>query len=46
MASSDGPDRPASQKRLPQNRFRLIVILTFVAILVVIFGYMLLVGGF
>ena len=45
MTSPNGPDRPAGQKRLPRNRFRLLVILTFVAILVIVFGYLILVGN-
>jgi hypothetical protein len=45
MASPQGPDRPSGQGRMPRNRFRLLAILTFVVILVVIFGYMLLIAN-
>ena len=39
------PERPSGQGRMPRNRFRLLVVLTFVVIIVVIFGYMILVAG-
>jgi hypothetical protein len=45
MASPDRPDRPSGQGRIPRNRVRLIIVVTFVVILVVIFGYMLLVAN-
>ena len=45
MASPQGPDRPSGQGRMPKNRFRLVVVLTFVLIIVVIFGYMLLIAS-
>jgi 4-hydroxybenzoate polyprenyltransferase len=45
MASPDRPDRPTGQGRLPRNRARLLIVLTFVVIIVVIFGYMILVAS-
>jgi hypothetical protein len=45
MASPQGPDRPSGQGRMPKNRFRLLAVLTFLVIIVVIFGYMLLIAG-
>jgi 4-hydroxybenzoate polyprenyltransferase len=45
MASRDGPDRPSGQGRIPRNRARLLIVLTFVVIIVVVFGYMILVAS-
>jgi hypothetical protein len=46
MSTPDAGDPDArEQRRVPRNRFRALFIGTFLLILVVIFGYMLLVGN-
>ena len=43
-ASPDGRNGTGKHQKMPRNRGRIIVALTIVAILVVVFGYLLLVG--
>ena len=46
MSTPSDDDREArAQRQLPRNRFRIVVIAVFALILVVIFGYMLLVSA-
>jgi hypothetical protein len=46
MSSPHDDDRePRTQRQVPKNRFRVLFIGTVLLIIVVIFGYMLLVGG-
>jgi hypothetical protein len=45
MASPDGPDQSPRRGRMPRNRARLLLIAVVLLVLVVIFGYMLLVSG-
>ena len=41
---ADTPHGPGGGGKLPRNRFRLVVVLTVALILVVVFGYLLLVS--
>ena len=46
MSTPHDDDRdPPAQRQVPKNRFRALFIGTVLLIIVVIFGYMLLVGG-
>ncbi|WP_222195040.1 hypothetical protein [Modestobacter italicus] len=40
----DGPDRPSDSGRLPKNRARVLIVSVFVLMIVVAFGFMILVG--
>jgi hypothetical protein len=42
---SDGEPDPSAQRQVPKNRFRVLFIGLFLLIIVVIFGYMILVGS-
>jgi hypothetical protein len=44
MSTPHRDDDDRAQRQVPQNRFRLIVISVVALVIVVIFGYMLLVG--